>query len=145
MDPKNLHIQMILSNSSTDFTKKGTKFLFDFQEFSIQNLIERQMPKVLTAKWLSCQFYVHKIKFWKEIIRFLFCFQVGAPQYLSVPSFRDCLGDHPALTGSYSELCLPAGKPRNCPGESWQSIQDPQVFSGVRCALNNRQKYSRLR
>ena len=74
----------------------------------------------------------------KEIIRFLFCFQVGAPQYLSVPSFRDCLGDHPALTGSYSELCLPAGKPRNCPGESWQSIQDPQVFSGVRCALNNR-------
>ena len=54
MDPKNLHIQMILSNSSADFTKKGTEFLFDFQEFSIQkyllNLIERQMPKVLTAK-----------------------------------------------------------------------------------------------
>ena len=50
MDPKNLHIQMILSNSSADFTKKGTEFLFDFQEFSIQYLIERQMPKVLTAK-----------------------------------------------------------------------------------------------
>ena len=54
MGPKNLHIQMILSNSSTDFTKKGTKFLFDFQEFTIQkyllHLIERQMPKVLTAK-----------------------------------------------------------------------------------------------
>ena len=75
--------------------------------------------------------------FTKKIIEFLFDFQVGAPQYLSVPSFRDCLGDHPALTGSYSELCLPAGKPRNCPGESWQSIQDPQVFSGIRCALNN--------
>ena len=71
MDPKNLHIQMILSNSSADFTKKRTEFLFDFQEFSIQkyllNLIERQMPKVLTAKWLSCQFYVHKIKFWKRL------------------------------------------------------------------------------
>ena len=40
--------------SSADFTKKGTKFLFDFQEFTIQkyllHLIERQMPKVLTAK-----------------------------------------------------------------------------------------------
>ena len=71
MDPKNLHIQMILSNSSTDFTKKGTKFLFDIQEFTIQkyllHLIEHQMPKVLTAKWLSCQFYVYKIKFWKRL------------------------------------------------------------------------------
>ena len=74
----------------------------------------------------------------EKITEFLFDFQVGAPQYLSVPSFRDCLGDHPALTGSYSELCVPAGKPQNCPEESWKSIQDPQVFSGVRCALNNR-------
>lgn len=60
--------------------------------------------------------------------------QVGAPQYLSVPQFRDCLGDHPSPTGSHTELCLPPFKPDNCPLKSWDNLQDDQVFTGVRCA-----------
>ena len=67
-----------------------------------------------------------------------FDFQVGAPQYLRVPSFRNCLGDHSAPRGSYSEFCLPAKKPQNCPQESWLSLQNPQVFSGIRCALDDK-------
>ena len=65
-------------------------------------------------------------------------FQVGAPQYLRVPSFRDCLGERSAPRGSYSEFCVPAKKPQNCPQESWLSIQDPKIFSGIQCALDDR-------
>ncbi len=63
---------------------------------------------------------------------------VGAPAYLRVPAFRDCLGDHPSPSGSYSELCLPASKPEICPGPSWENLQDPDTFKGIRCALNNK-------
>jgi len=61
--------------------------------------------------------------------------KVGSPVYLSVPQFRNCLSDHPAPTGTYSELCLPPIKPDSCPEKSWESLQDPEIFTGVKCAL----------
>jgi hypothetical protein len=64
--------------------------------------------------------------------------QVGAPRYLSVRGFRDCLGTHTSPTGSHSEFCLPSFKPDNCLLESWYQITDPEVFRGLRCSINNR-------
>ena len=92
------------------------------------------MIELSISKYFLCRFY-------KKRDKNLFDFQVGAPQYLSVPSFRNCLGDHPSPTGIYSELCLPVVKPQNCTGESWESIQDPEIFSGVRCALDHRNSF----
>ena len=85
--------------------------------------------------WLQLQRVFHGIGCGPQTEKLV---RVGAPPYLRVASFRDCLGDHPSPTGSHSELCLPASKPEGCPEESWKSLRDPDVFTGVRCALTNR-------
>jgi hypothetical protein len=42
------------------------------------------------------------------------------PQYLSVPQWQSCVGK--MTKGSAEFICLPAKKPDNCLGASWQSL-----------------------
>ena len=66
---------------------------------------------------------------------------LGAPAYLNVPDYRKCLGDHPSPSGSHTELCLPVKKPAGCPANSWTEMIKPEVFSGIRCALHDKNGY----
>ena len=66
---------------------------------------------------------------------------VGAPPYLSVPDYRNCLGDHPSPSGTHTQLCLPVKKPDDCPPSSWNQLIKPEIFNGIRCALQDKNGY----
>jgi len=62
---------------------------------------------------------------------------VGAPPYLSVPNFKDCLGEHQQPGSTFTEKCMPDTKPEVCPQESWDKLA--QVFVGDQCLKPERQ------
>ncbi len=53
----------------------------------------------------------------------------GAPAYLSVPGFQQCLLTH---EGSHASLCLPDTKPQDCLEDSWTQLRT--VFRGDHCS-----------
>ena len=65
--------------------------------------------------------------------------QIGAgpPAYLSIPNFKECLGEHQKPGDTHTERCLPKENPDNCPAESWEKILE--VFTGDRCLEQQRQ------
>jgi hypothetical protein len=42
------------------------------------------------------------------------------PKYLAVPHWRQCLSQQ--SMGSYDIVCLPAGRPAECPQSSWRAL-----------------------
>ena len=60
---------------------------------------------------------------------------IGAPQYLSVPGYEDCLRSYNP-SPSYTARCLPSNKPLACFDDSWSKIK--RVFDGTRCPETNR-------
>lgn len=46
---------------------------------------------------------------------------VQAPQYLSIPSFQQCLSTQ--TMGSYDAVCLPMARPKQCPTASWRALR----------------------
>ena len=61
---------------------------------------------------------------------------LGAPAYLSVPSFKDCLGTVQRPGESHTQWCLQEKKPTNCPDASFETLK--KVFTGVKCQEGQR-------
>jgi hypothetical protein len=53
---------------------------------------------------------------------------VGAPAYLSIPGFEQCLEEFTPVGGQHSQNCLPHRRPYNCTEEAWEGLQN--VFEG---------------
>ena len=53
---------------------------------------------------------------------------VGAPAYLSIPGFENCLEEFTPAGGDHSENCLPQKRPYNCAEGAWEELQN--VFEG---------------
>ena len=53
---------------------------------------------------------------------------VGAPAYLSIPGFEQCLEEFIPVGTDHSENCLPHKKPYNCNQRAWEELQN--VFEG---------------
>lgn len=49
-----------------------------------------------------------------------FGFALPAPQYLSVPHWKNCVKTMTKGTAQF--VCLPTKKPRKCPSVSWKSL-----------------------
>ena len=49
-------------------------------------------------------------------------FSMQAPEYLSVPDFKECLGSQ--KVGTMEQWCLPDNKPKYCPEESWNKLSN---------------------
>ena len=43
------------------------------------------------------------------------------PKYLAIENFKLCVGSQEIDT--YTALCMPAGKPENCPEASWEQLK----------------------
>ena len=61
---------------------------------------------------------------------------VGAPAYLQVPNFTDCLGDHQKPNHTFSTKCMPEVRPETCPEASWTQLVE--VFEGEKCIKQDR-------
>ena len=62
---------------------------------------------------------------------------VGAPGYLSVPGWENCLKNFTPSTADHSQLCLPNSKPNSCNQNSWEQLKD--VFQGdcpIKCYVS---------
>jgi hypothetical protein len=49
-------------------------------------------------------------------------FCLPAPLYLSVPHFKNCLGNR--VMGTWRSLCLPEARPPSCPSASWTKLKE---------------------
>jgi hypothetical protein len=52
---------------------------------------------------------------------------IYAPEYLSVPHFKECLSTQNA--GTYERWCLPKNKPSNCFIDSWEKLNRMKLVS----------------
>ena len=53
---------------------------------------------------------------------------VGAPAYLSIQGYEQCLEEYTPTGSSHSQYCLPTKRPFSCNQKSWNQLQN--VFEG---------------